>query len=232
MDEPARPRPRRADDPDHRGGVCPLPLRSEGRPCPHGKVLSGPKDAKFTGDKAQFIEDVRQALYASKLCSYAQGYVQLDAAAQEFGWKLNNGNIALLWHSRCVVRSRFLGDIKAAFDKNPSLENLLLDDFFKQAIDKAQPSWRRVLSTSVQLGLPTPVFSTQALSYYDGYRHGRLPANLLQAQHQLLRGPHLRTPRQTPRRNVPHRLDPRTQAELGRRIDRPDGAAASSELTV
>ena len=145
------------------------------------KVLSGPKDAKFTGDKQQFIEDVRQALYASKLCSYAQGYVQLDAAAQEFGWKLNNGNIALLWRGGCIIRSRFLGDIKAAFDKNPQLENLLLDDFFKAAIDKAQPSWRRVISTSVQLGLPTPVFSA-ALSYYDGYRMGRLPANLLQAQ--------------------------------------------------
>lgn len=145
------------------------------------QVLSGPKDAKFTGDKQQFIEDVKQALYASKLCSYAQGYVQLDAAAQEFGWKLNNGNIALLWRGGCIIRSRFLGDIKAAFDKNPQLENLLLDDFFKAAIDKAQPSWRRVLSTSVQLGLPTPVFSA-ALSYYDGYRMGRLPANLLQAQ--------------------------------------------------
>lgn len=145
------------------------------------KVLSGPKDAKFTGDKKQFIEDVRQALYASKLCSYAQGYVQLDAAAKEFGWKLNNGNIALLWRGGCIIRSRFLGDIKNAFDKNPSLENLLLDEFFKAAIDKAQPSWRRAISTAVQLGLPIPVFSA-ALSYYDGYRNARLPANLLQAQ--------------------------------------------------
>ena len=144
-------------------------------------VLKGPADAKFTGDKTQFIEDVRQALYASKLCSYAQGYVQLDAAAKEFKWKLNNGNIALLWRGGCIIRSRFLGDIKAAFDKNPQLENLLLDDFFRAAIDKAQPSWRRVISTSVQLGLPIPVFSA-ALSYYDGYRNGRLPANLLQAQ--------------------------------------------------
>jgi 6-phosphogluconate dehydrogenase len=145
------------------------------------KVLTGPKDAKFTGDKKQFIEDVRQALYASKLCSYAQGYVQLDAAAAEFKWKLNNGNIALLWRGGCIIRSRFLGDIKAAFDKNPKLENLLLDDFFKQAVDKAQPSWRRVVATAVELGLPIPVFSA-ALSYYDGYRQARLPANLLQAQ--------------------------------------------------
>ncbi|MBI1346423.1 decarboxylating NADP(+)-dependent phosphogluconate dehydrogenase [bacterium] len=145
------------------------------------KVLTGPTDAKFTGDKKQFIEDVKQALYASKLCSYAQGYVQLDAAAKEFGWKLNNGNIALLWRGGCIIRSAFLGDIKAAFDKNPQLENLLLDDFFKAAIDKAQPSWRRVVATAVQLGLPIPVFSA-ALSYYDGYRNPRLPANLLQAQ--------------------------------------------------
>ncbi|MDA1214479.1 MAG: decarboxylating NADP(+)-dependent phosphogluconate dehydrogenase, partial [Planctomycetota bacterium] len=144
------------------------------------KVLTGPP-ITFDGDKKQFIEDVRQALYASKLCSYAQGYVQLDAAAREFGWELNNGNIALLWRGGCIIRSRFLGDIKTAFDKNPKLENLLLDDFFHAAVDKAQPSWRRVISTSVQLGLPVPVFSA-ALSYYDGYRQARLPANLLQAQ--------------------------------------------------
>ncbi len=145
------------------------------------QVLHGPKDARFTGDKQQFIEDVRQALYASKLCSYAQGYVQLDAAAAEFGWKLNNGNIALLWRGGCIIRSRFLGDIKAAFDKNPQLENLLLDDFFRKAVEQAQPSWRRVIATAATLGLPIPVFSS-ALSYYDGYRLARLPANLLQAQ--------------------------------------------------
>jgi 6-phosphogluconate dehydrogenase len=145
------------------------------------QVLAGPKDAKFTGDRKQFIEDVKQALYASKLCSYAQGYVQLDAAAKEFGWKLNNGNIALLWRGGCIIRSRFLGDIKTAFDKNPNLENLLLDDFFRAAVEKAQPSWRRVVATAVELGLPIPVFSA-ALSYYDGYRNARLPANLLQAQ--------------------------------------------------
>ena len=144
-------------------------------------VLEGPTDAKFTGDKVEFIEDVRQALYASKLCSYAQGYVQLDAAAKEFGWKLNNGQIALLWRGGCIIRSRFLGDIKAAFDKNPTLENLLLDDFFRAAIRQTQPSWRRVIVRSVQLGLPIPVFSA-ALSYYDGYRNPSLPANLLQAQ--------------------------------------------------
>jgi 6-phosphogluconate dehydrogenase len=145
------------------------------------QVLHGPKTEKYAGDKRQFIEDVRQALYASKLCSYAQGFVQLDAAAQEFGWKLNNGNIALLWRGGCIIRSRFLGDIKAAFDKHPQLENLLLDDFFRSAVEKAQPSWRRVVAAAVQLGLPVPVF-TSALSYYDGYRHARLPANLLQAQ--------------------------------------------------
>ncbi|REJ93926.1 MAG: phosphogluconate dehydrogenase (NADP(+)-dependent, decarboxylating) [Planctomycetota bacterium] len=144
------------------------------------ELLSGP-EVRFNGDRAQFIEDVRQALYASKLCSYAQGFVQLDAAAEEFGWKLDNGSIALLWRGGCIIRSRFLQDIKAAFDNNPDLENLLLDDFFRSAIDKAQPSWRRVVSTAIELGLPVPAFSA-ALTYYDGYRQARLPANLLQAQ--------------------------------------------------
>ncbi len=144
------------------------------------QVLSGPSD-QFTGDKKQFIDDVKWALYASKLVSYAQGFVQLNAAAEEFGWKLNNGDIALLWRGGCIIRSVFLGDIKNAFDKNPQLENLLLDDFFKQAIEKAQPARRRVVATAVTLGIPVPAFAA-ALSYYDGYRCGRLPANLLQAQ--------------------------------------------------
>ncbi len=144
------------------------------------KVLSGP-DAKYTGDRDKFIEDVRQALYASKICSYAQGFVQLDAAAEEFGWKLDNGNIALLWRGGCIIRAKFLADIKAAFDKNPDLENLLLDDFFAEAVQKAQPSWRHVVGTAVELGLPVPGFAA-ALTYFDGYRLSRLPANLLQAQ--------------------------------------------------
>ncbi len=144
-------------------------------------LLKGPDVAAFSGDKQAFINDVKDALYASKLVSYAQGYVQLDAAAKEFGWKLNNGNIALLWRGGCIIRSAFLGDIKAAFDKNPTLENLLLDDFFKNAINKAQAGWRRVVSTATLQGLPCPGFSA-ALSYYDGYRNDRLPANLLQAQ--------------------------------------------------
>lgn len=144
------------------------------------KVLSGP-DKKYTGDRAAFIEDIRQALYASKICSYAQGFVQLDAAAAENGWKLNNGQISLLWRGGCIIRARFLENIKDAFDKNAKLENLLLDDFFTQAIAKAQPGWRRVVSAATELGIPVPGFSA-ALSYYDGYRRDRLPANLLQAQ--------------------------------------------------
>jgi len=146
------------------------------------KILPGPPaGGSVAGDRKQFIEDIRQALYASKIVSYAQGYVQLDAAAQEFGWKLNNGNIALLWRGGCIIRSRFLGDIKAAFDKNPQLENLLLDDFFTKAIANAQSGWRNVVATGARLGIPMPAF-TSALSYYDGYRNARLPANLLQAQ--------------------------------------------------
>ncbi|MEM7811533.1 MAG: decarboxylating NADP(+)-dependent phosphogluconate dehydrogenase [Planctomycetota bacterium] len=145
------------------------------------EVLTGPGDVKFEGDKQGFIDDIMQALYASKIVSYAQGFVQLDAAAEEFGWKLDNGPISLLWRGGCIIRSRFLGDIKAAFDKNPELENLMLDDFFKSAIDTAQPGWRRVVAEGVRLGIPMPAF-TSALSYYDGYRRGRLPANLLQSQ--------------------------------------------------
>ena len=144
------------------------------------KVLSGP-DKKYDGDRDQFIEDIRQALYASKICSYAQGYVQLQAAAAEHKWDLNYGSIALLWRGGCIIRAKFLEDIKAAFDKQPKLENLLLDDFFVKAIEKAQPGWRHAVSTAVQLGLPVPGFSA-ALSYFDGYRRDRLPANLLQAQ--------------------------------------------------
>lgn len=144
------------------------------------KVLSGP-DKKYTGDRDKFIEDIRQALYASKIVSYAQGFVQLDAAAAENKWQLNNGSISLLWRGGCIIRARFLEDIKAAFDKNPKLENLLLDDFFAKAVQKAQPSWRHVVATAAELGFPVPCFSA-ALSYFDGYRRDRLPANLLQAQ--------------------------------------------------
>ena len=143
-------------------------------------VLSGPTGT-YDGDRDAFIEDVRQALYASKITSYAQGYVQLDAAAEEFGWELDNGQIALLWRGGCIIRATFLEDIKAAFDRDADLENLLLDDFFRDAIETAQPSWRRVVATAVELGLPVPGFSA-ALAYFDGYRRGRLPANLLQAQ--------------------------------------------------
>jgi 6-phosphogluconate dehydrogenase len=138
-------------------------------------------DKRYTGDRDKFIEAIRQALYASKICSYAQGFVQLEAAASELKWDLNYGNISLLWRGGCIIRARFLEDIKRAFDKNPKLENLLLDEFFADAIRKAEPGWRHVVSTAVESGLPVPGF-TAALSYFDGYRRERLPANLLQAQ--------------------------------------------------
>ncbi len=144
------------------------------------KVLAGP-GGKYEGDRKQFIEAVRQALYASKICSYAQGYVQLQAAAKELKWPLDYGNIALLWRGGCIIRARFLERIKEAFEANKNLENLLLAPYFIEAIAKAQPGWRHVVSTAAHLGIWTPAFST-ALSYYDGYRQARLPANLLQAQ--------------------------------------------------
>lgn len=144
------------------------------------KALSGPKET-WQGDKKQFIEQVRQALYASKICSYAQGYVQMQAAAAEHKWPLNYGNIALLWRGGCIIRARFLERIKEAFDADPKLENLLLAPYFREAVTKAQPAWRHVVGTAVKLGIPVPAFTT-ALTYYDGYREARLPANLLQAQ--------------------------------------------------
>jgi len=144
------------------------------------KILSGPKP-KFESDKKQFIEDLRKALYASKIVSYAQGYVLMRDAAKEYGWNLNNGGIALMWRGGCIIRSAFLGKIKEAFDKNPQLSNLLLDPFFKEKIEASQESWRRVISTAVLNGIWTPALST-ALNYFDGFRNSRLPANLLQAQ--------------------------------------------------
>ena len=143
------------------------------------KVLSGPKP-RFTGDNDDFINDLRQALYASKIVSYTQGYQLMRAAAAEYNWNLNYGGVALMWRGGCIIRSVFLGKIKDAFDKNPDLDNLLLDPFFKDAVEKAQASWRRVVTTAIQLGIPVPAM-TSALTYYDGYRHERLPANLLQA---------------------------------------------------
>ena len=144
------------------------------------KSLKGPR-AKFRGDKEKFLNDLRQALYASKIISYAQGYQLMRAAAVEYNWNLNYGGIALMWRGGCIIRSVFLGKIKEAFDKKPKLENLLLDPFFKKAVRKAQVSWRRVVTTAVKLGIPMPAISS-ALAFYDGYRCERLPANLLQAQ--------------------------------------------------
>ncbi|NRA38044.1 MAG: decarboxylating NADP(+)-dependent phosphogluconate dehydrogenase, partial [Planctomycetes bacterium] len=144
------------------------------------KLLKGP-EAIFEGDKEVFIEKIRQALYASKIVSYTQGYMLLREAATEYNWQLNNGGIALMWRGGCIIRSRFLGKIKAAFDKNPELESLLLDDFFIAEIQKCQQAWREVIAQAALLGIPVPAFAT-ALAFYDGYRHETLPANLLQAQ--------------------------------------------------
>ncbi|MCK5735056.1 MAG: NADP-dependent phosphogluconate dehydrogenase, partial [Spirochaetaceae bacterium] len=144
------------------------------------KVLKGP-EAKFDGDKAAFIDDLEQALLASKIVSYAQGYMLMREAAAEYGWKLNYGGIALMWRGGCIIRSVFLGEIKKAFDIDSELNNLLLADYFKNTVEKAQAGWRRVIAKAVELGIPVPAMST-ALAFYDGYRSERLPANLLQAQ--------------------------------------------------
>jgi len=144
------------------------------------KILAGP-GKKFSGDKKTMIDDLCNALYASKIVSYAQGYQLMRAAAEEYNWDLNYGGIALMWRGGCIIRSVFLGKIKEAFDKNPDTVNLLLDPFFKDAVENAVESWRRVVVSAVELGIPVPAISA-ALAYYDGYRSARLPANLLQAQ--------------------------------------------------
>jgi 6-phosphogluconate dehydrogenase len=144
------------------------------------KKLKGPRPL-ISGDQKAFVEAIRQALYASKIISYAQGYMLMRAAAKENNWDLNYGGIALLWRGGCIIRSVFLGRIKEAFDKNPKLSNLLLDPFFKQAIKSAQRAWRTVVATAAKKGIPAPAFST-ALAFYDSYRSEQLPANLLQAQ--------------------------------------------------
>jgi 6-phosphogluconate dehydrogenase len=143
--------------------------------------LRGPKVKARIANREKFIEQVRQALYASKICSYAQGFVQLQVAAKENDWPLDYGACALLWRGGCIIRAQFLDRIKEAFGKNPQLENLLLHPYFTSAVRKAQSSWRTVVITATKLGIPVPAFSS-ALAYYDGYRSERLPANLSQAQ--------------------------------------------------
>lgn len=143
-------------------------------------ILSGPSE-KYEGDRDEFIEAIRQALYASKICSYAQGFAMMRQAATEWNWDLNFGEIALMWREGCIIRARFLERIKDAFDENPDLANLLVAPYFVDEINKVQPGWRKVVAKASELGLPIPGFSS-ALSYFDGYRRGTLSANLIQAQ--------------------------------------------------
>ena len=145
------------------------------------EILEGPAPVKYTGDRAAFLEDLRKALFAAKVVSYAQGYALMRAAAKEYGWNLNYGGIALMWRGGCIIRSVFLGKIKEAFDKNPGIANILLDPYFSGKLAEAQQGWRNVLCTAMQNGVPAPCL-TAGLQYYDGYRCKRLPANLLQAQ--------------------------------------------------
>jgi 6-phosphogluconate dehydrogenase len=145
------------------------------------KVLSGPETAVFDGDKKEFIENVRKALFASKIVSYAQGFAQMRAASDEYGWDLKYGNIAMIFRGGCIIRSQFLQNIKDAYDRDSGLKNLLLDPYFKNIVETYQDAWRKVISAAVAHGIPVPGFSS-ALAYYDSYRTERLPANLLQAQ--------------------------------------------------
>ncbi|WP_405117751.1 NADP-dependent phosphogluconate dehydrogenase [Paenibacillus sp. FSL H8-0317] len=145
------------------------------------KILSGPATEAFSGDKKAFIENVRKALFASKIVSYAQGFAQMRAASDEYGWDLKYGNIAMIFRGGCIIRSQFLQNIKEAYDKDAELKNLLLDPYFQNIVESYQGAWREVIAAAVKQGIPVPGFSS-ALSYYDSYRTERLPANLLQAQ--------------------------------------------------
>jgi 6-phosphogluconate dehydrogenase len=146
------------------------------------KVLQGPQGPRTVpGDGGAFVEDLRRALYAAKIASYAQGYMLMRAAAAEYGWNLNYGGIALMWRGGCIIRSVFLGKIKEAFDRDLSLRNLLLDPYFRGQVEAAQAAWRRVVARAVEIGVPVPAMAS-GLAFFDGYRHERLPANLLQAQ--------------------------------------------------
>jgi 6-phosphogluconate dehydrogenase len=144
------------------------------------RLLHGPEPL-FGGDKGAFLASVRDALYASKIISYAQGFMLMRAAAQEYGWNLNYGGVALMWRGGCIIRSAFLGEIKQAYVRNPDLTNLLFDAYFQAEIDAAQPGWRQTVAQAAQAGIPIPAMSS-ALAFYDGLRHERLPASLTQAQ--------------------------------------------------
>ena len=145
------------------------------------KVLPGPSAPRFTGDREKLIGDIRDALYSSKVCCYAQGFQQLDAAASENGWHIDRGTIATIWRGGCIIRARFLDRIKDAYDDGKELQNLLMAPYFTDAVDKGQRAWRRIVGFAAEQGIPVPAFSS-ALAYYDAYRSERLPANLIQAQ--------------------------------------------------
>jgi len=166
------------------------------------KVLQGPNAEPFAGDKAALLNAIRDALYASKIVSYAQGFVLIRQASQEYKWNIDCGACALMWRGGCIIRSKFLGNIKAAFDKNPNLTNLLLDDFFLDKIQRCQAGWRQVCSLAVLHGIPCPTFQS-ALAYYDGYRTASLPANLLQAQRDYF-GAHMYERVDKPRKQMFH----------------------------
>ena len=156
-------------------------------------VLPGPQ-AEFKGDKAQFVSDLEQAVYAAKIISYTQGYMLMQDAARTYNWNLNYGGVALMWREGCIIRSAFLGKIQEAYADNPGLANLLLYDYFSEAVIKAQTAWRGAVSTGVKHGIPLPIMSG-ALAFYDGYRSANLPANLLQGAAGLLRRAYLRAGR-------------------------------------
>ena len=181
MDKPKLPGSGRAAVHDHRIRILPFLVRNERRACGDKQNPEWSKSGAFDGDKAEFIENVRKALFASKIVSYAQGFAQLRVASDEYGWNLQYGNLAKIWRGGRIIRSRFLQNITDAYENNPELKNLPLDPFFTDIIESYQDAWRKVVASAVSLGIPVPGFSS-ALAYYDSYRTANLPANLPQAQ--------------------------------------------------
>ena len=153
------------------------------------KIINGPNNHVLT-EPDSWVGSLEQALYASKIISYAQGFMLMRAAASEYGWALNYGGIAQMWRGGCIIRSAFLDDIKAAFDKTENLDNLLLDDYFRIEVENAQRGWRKIVAKSIEIGIPVPAMSS-ALAFFDGYRTAVLPANLLQAQRDYFGASHL-----------------------------------------
>ena len=194
-----------APHPDRRGGIRPLPVRDQGAARYRIEVLPGPQ-VEFTGDRAQFIRDLEQAVYAAKIISYTQGYMLMQDAARSYNWNLNYGGVALMWREGCIIRSAFLGEIQKAYANNPALANLLLDDYFSEAVIGAQAAWRGTVATGIAHGIPLPIMSGGA-GLLRWLPLGELAGESAASAARLLRRAYLRASRSSAGRVFPYQLD-------------------------